>query len=245
MENEETPEDDAGEPSAIRVRRLETGGFAVETQGVSLAFTREKGEDLDQLLDVLMALRRDLTGEDFAPEKPFVPASDPTASIVFLPEHLDLLRERVRVGKEESLESAVQRAVRDYLFPPPGHERPHPRSVRGQSTLSATGAPMRATPVRGEKSAWDLGPVQLSLLGKAVDRGRLTLTDVGRAYGFHPRKGAAHGTRAKVDSMMGKLVDRGLLRFEIQGADRVWIPTAIGEALVEETRRNKGAEDSA
>lgn len=200
--------------------------------GATLEFGAENREALEALLLALADAKRALTGEDFVPAK-LVNARATDADEVavrFEPEDLEYLRARVRVGKEESLDGAVARAVKSYLRDRLNREIDEPERAPRPATRPRTGQSQLA----GAEGPHGIGPIQRNLLALALKKGAITRLDVGRAYGITASKRNASTARTKAEGAVNALVARGLLRYELSDGDATWVLTEIGRTLVEE-----------
>lgn len=224
-------------------RHAESGRFRVALpDGARVEFGRDNVDALESLLLALADAKRDISGEDFVPGKSLAaPARREDPNVVpvrFEPEDLEYLRARVRVGKEDSLDDAVARAVKTYLrdllaradataaaglAEEDDHHRRARAPRRHQRRLDA-GEP---------QSLAGIGAIQRSLLQTAASRGHITRLDVGRAYGITASRRGASSARQKAEAHVNALVSRGLLRQEMRGPDVVWVLTETGRALVE------------
>lgn len=223
---------------AVRVWRASAGTRwrVAVAGGAPVTFERGSTEALEALLIALADVKRALTNEDFVPAKTQghrgVRDADAGVPVRFDPEDLEYLRMRVRVGKEESLDGAVTRAVKAYMRhllhdqfgEPDGEDAPRP-AARSQRKLP--GAPQGVSGV---------GTTQLALLRVAARKGYLTRVDVGRVYGVTARKGGAASARRRTEAYVNALVARGLLRYAPRAdGEASWDLTETGRVAVEES----------
>lgn len=224
----------------VSVWRASDGSrFRVAVRGAPpVTFAAADKDALEAALIALMDVKRALTNEDFVPAKTqgVAGVKDAAAGVPvrFDPEDLEYLRMRVRVGKEDSLDDAVGRAVKAYM-----------RQIlhREFGEDEAPTPPARPRPARSQRTLGNapqglsgIGTTQLQLLQITAKKGFVTRFDVGRLYGITARRGGASSARRKTEGYLNALIARGLLRAEQRNTDTVWVLTELGRTAVEQAQ---------